>query len=663
MRQTIRRRMLLYIIPSVAIITLASTAIVNYTVRGIVKDLAYEKALETARQYANQIDVEFNSHSVILQTLANVLQSYQSRNRDEVVGLVKQLLTSDYNTVGIGVAYEPNAFDGLDAVFRGRPGHDANGRFMPYWSRDEDEVELGVSLTPDDEEWYQASREESEGMLEPALHNDILTVRYTARIGGEEEFRGACALDISLNYLNELINDIDLFQTGYAFLTSKKGLIVTHRDSSLAGVRSLIQVASERKLSEFQTLAGHVEKTQEGFIETVDLRTGKPAIYFFSPVRTSNWSLITVVPESEILAGVDSAVRWIVLAGVFTIVILSGVLFFISGRLATPIKVVAGKMDQADLNTMLNLKRSDEVGQLASSFDRFVISIRETLEVVIRSSHAVSDEGRRIFAQTEKMAVTSEDQAAKATSANESVDRMSRSVDDIARNAVAAREMALQAQHRAEQGSVVIDQTASGVRRMVDQINQSAEVVNSLSESSERIGRVIGLIEDITKQVNLIALNAAVEAAKAGDRGRGFAVVAEEIKKLADKTTRSTGEVHGMISKIQHGISESVELMKRSKEEGASGMQLTAQAKSSFADLIDVFHQMNGMVNHIAELAHAFAATNVHIGENIRTISRSTEDVAVALQAIVRSADHLQSLTVDLENGLKKFKMDGALKN
>lgn len=662
MRLTIRRRMLLYIIPSVVLITLASTVIVNITIRGMVKDLAYEKALETARQYANQLDVEFNSHLVILQTLSHMMQSYETKDRAEVTRILKQLVASDYNAVGIGVVYEPDAFDGRDALFRGRPGQDAGGRFMPYWRREDDEVQLGTTLATDDEAWYEASRDESEAMLEPALHGGQWTVRYVVPIRKDDEFRGACALDISVNYLNELINDIDLFKTGYAFLTSKKGQIITHRDSSFAGTTSLAAVAESRKSPEWQVLALRVEQSQEGFIETKDPRTGRPASLFFSPVRTNNWSLITVVPEDEIMAGVDAAVRWIVVAGLATIVVLSVMLFFISGRLATPIKVVADNMDQADLNTKLNLKRGDEIGRLANSFDRFVISIRDTLQDVIRTSNAVSDEGRRIYSQAEKMAAHSKNQATMAVSANEAVDQMSRSVDDIAHHAVAAREMAIQAQHKAEQGTTVVEQTASGVQRMVDQINQSAEVVNSLHESSSRIGRVIGLIEDITKQVNLIALNAAVEAAKAGERGKGFAVVAEEIKKLAHKTTRSTGEVHEMVTKIQRGISESVELMKKSQDDGASGLTLAGKAKTSFSELTDVFHQMNSMVNHIAELAHAFAATNVHIGENIHTINRATEDVSSSIESVVVSADQLQKLTIDLENGLKKFKMNGHVK-
>jgi methyl-accepting chemotaxis protein len=643
----IRLRMILYIVPVVILVSVSAAVIVHYMMRGLVQDLAYEKSLETARQYANQVDVEVNSHLVILQTLAHVLETERNWTREEIVALLRKLMESDYNTTGMGVLLP-----------RGSPA--GSGTLASYWHKEGEDAVL-QTMTGSLEQYDFKSSVSNYLIQEPALRDDALVLRYVVPIRSGESVVGAVVLDISVAYLNELINDIGLFRTGYAFLTSNRGMIVTFRDDAYVGSKTLEDLSREKKNPELLVLRERVANNQEGFLETVDPMSGRDAVMFYSPVRTSNWGLVTVVPRSEMLAGVDTAVRLIAVVGVVSLTVLVLLLLIVTERLATPIRVVATRMDQADLNTLLRLSRADEIGKLAGSFDRFVLSLRETLQDVTRVSAQLAQEGQRISQQTDGMARDAHEQAAMSGQIHGSIEELSRTVQDIARNAANTRELAHHAQQRTDEGTAIIEDTTAGVNRMVHMIKDTADVIESLSESSTRIERIISLIEDITRQVNLIALNASVEAVKAGERGKGFGVVADEIKKLADKTSRATTEISDTIHKIQSGISGAVVLMRQSKAEGDAGIRLANEARTSLKEISEVFRQVSQMVNHIAEGTHAHSGTNQEIAERVRTITGYTEAFARGTQEIARSTEYLRSLTEQLEGNLAHFKMDGAV--
>ncbi|HNO10495.1 MAG TPA: methyl-accepting chemotaxis protein, partial [bacterium] len=209
----------------------------------------------------------------------------------------------------------------------------------------------------------------------------------------------------------------------------------------------------------------------------------------------------------------------------------------------------------------------------------------------------------------------------------------------------------------ADKGSQVIDETVDGMQKMLAMVQQSSNVVNSLSESSRKITKVVSIIDDITKQVNLIALNASIEATRAGEKGKGFAVVADEIKKLAERTAHSTTEINDIISKIQVNVNEAVNLMGRSNEEAANGIRLSQEAKSSLKEISDVFKNVTMMVSQVAVSSQEQSVTGDQITDNVKVINTATQQIAGGINEIAKSAEYLNNLTTTLQKTVKRFKI------
>ena len=335
--------------------------------------------------------------------------------------------------------------------------------------------------------------------------------------------------------------------------------------------------------------------------------------------------------------------------------------YFISKTIVAPIKAAAKQIDRDGINTVFKMKHNDEIGLLTRSMNNFLSSFRDILVDVYDASRAVATSSKEISASTETMATNAREQSLHTNGITSAVEQMSKTVYEISHNASSTKEMALHAQSSATQGSQVIDETAEGISKMVGMIKQSTDVVNSLSDSSGKIGKILSIIEDITKQINLIALNASIEATKAGEKGKGFAVVADEIKKLAERTTHSTTEISEMIVKIQTNVSEAVNLMARTRENADNAIKLSHDAKSSLKDISEVFQEVTQMVSQIAVSSHQQSITSDQIADNIKIINQSTQQVATGIQQVAKSADYFKTLTESMQKRVGVFKVNDKL--
>ena len=645
MRWNIRSKMIIVLVPPILLLMFLSSYVVYYITTSMIEKLSYEKTLETARQYANQIDLEFNSHLVAVQTIAGTLANYTSGKPDEVNGILSSLLESNFNAVGMSVCYEPSAFGSAR-------------RFVTGWKKEGEEVVHQDYSDIDREDWYATPKNsQKEYIIEPMLEEGRLVESYVVPIIKDGEFKGVARVDISLQYLNDLVNDIQPVQNAYAFLTSNKGLFIAYRDKKYVGSKSIQDLAQGSKNAELNVLSERILQFQEGFIETNDPLTKKDVVMIHSPVRTSNWGLVIVVPREEFLRGVTTLTVWTSSIGISTIGVICIVVFFAAGRLAAPIKNVASKMDQADLNTLFNLQRHDEIGDLSAAFDKFISSVRKTLLEVIEATAAVDTSAKQISVSTEAMSKGAKEQTVQTSNVTEAIEQMSKTVYGISQNANQTKEIALSAQASAELGSHVIENSVHGMNKMVEMVKQSTEVINSLSKSSQKIDRVVNIIDDVTRQVNLIAINAAIEATKAGDKGKGFAVVADEIKKLAERTSHFTTEISETVSKIQYDITDSVNLMQKSSAEADAGIQLAFQAQQSLKEISEVFQNVTLMVTQIAVSSQEQTLTSNQVSDNIKMINSATQQVADGIQQIAQSAEYLNTLTGGLQKLITRFKL------
>ncbi len=260
------------------------------------------------------------------------------------------------------------------------------------------------------------------------------------------------------------------------------------------------------------------------------------------------------------------------------------------------------------------------------------------------------------------MAAASQEQSHQAEEVAAAIEEMSRTVTDNATNAAKTSHVALKNQQIAEGGGLIVKDTVKKMQDIAKVVKQSADNIIKLGESGQKIGEIISVIDDIADQTNLLALNAAIEAARAGEQGRGFAVVADEVRKLAERTTEATKEIAGMISGIQNETKNAVDAMNIGTKEVQNGIELADKAGSALNEIVISSKEVLDMVNAIASSNEEQSATAEEVAKNMTEISRVTADSAAQIEDIVNATKIVSELSNELNILISKFKVESSVK-
>jgi methyl-accepting chemotaxis protein len=407
-----------------------------------------------------------------------------------------------------------------------------------------------------------------------------------------------------------------------------------------------------------------VEVTQEN----VQGRQGESLDLFSAPVLSRQGD-VTVIGVSRVgitlenlHADTRSSVIWsIVLCVAFSLAGVSVV--YLIMRILQPLLSGIELVATGDLTVQLEQKTHDEVGHLIKSLNDLVVGLRSIVEQVQEVTIAVSDQVARITNDASTMDQGMRQQIEQTSQVSSAVEEMTRTIVDNSRNASSTARTAKQAMQAAEQGGQVVEATVVGMKRIAEVVNKSAETVKALGTSSDQIGEIIEVIDDIADQTNLLALNAAIEAARAGEQGRGFAVVADEVRKLAERTTKATKEIAGMIKTIQADTTGAVSSMEEGTKEVANGIQLADRAGASLNEIVGMIQNLTDMVAQIAAASEEQSSASEQISKNAEAISTLTVETAQGTQQIAHAAEDLNRLTEDLQKIIGRFKLSGETTN
>lgn len=328
-----------------------------------------------------------------------------------------------------------------------------------------------------------------------------------------------------------------------------------------------------------------------------------------------------------------------------------------------PVGQIVQSIQTADLHTRFTSDRKDEIGDLMRSFNSFTDTVKDTLLRVGEASAAVASAASEISASTEQMAAGAQEQSAQVMEVSAAVEEMSKTILENSRNATVTAETAREAQHAALDGGRVVGEGVDGMKRMVDVVRTSADTVRSLGQSSAQIGKIVAVIDDIADQTNLLALNAAIEAARAGEQGRGFAVVADEVRRLAERTTTATKEIAEMIRRIQHDTSSAVSTIERGVRDVDGSMTSADAAGASLREIETISSQVSDMVLQISSASEQQARTSEQIAKSVEGISSVTQETATGLQQVARTAEDLNRLTENLESLMARFQLSATTKS
>jgi methyl-accepting chemotaxis protein len=283
-------------------------------------------------------------------------------------------------------------------------------------------------------------------------------------------------------------------------------------------------------------------------------------------------------------------------------------------------------------------------------------AIRKVSETVLATASAAN----QISSSVEEMAAGASEQTKQTVDVARAIEQMTKTILDNTKNASVAAETARGSGEQARKGGAVVEDTIQGMVRIAEVVRKSAETVEALGKSSDAIGEIVQVIEDIADQTNLLALNAAIEAARAGEQGRGFAVVADEVRKLAERTTKATKEIASMIKKIQKDTTDAVDSMKQGKVEVEQGREMANKAGEVLKEIITGAEKVTDVAALVAAASEEQSAAAEEISRNIESISSVTQQSAAGAQQIAKSAEDLSSLTQSLEKLVEHFKVNQA---
>lgn len=333
--------------------------------------------------------------------------------------------------------------------------------------------------------------------------------------------------------------------------------------------------------------------------------------------------------------------------------------FTMATSIVSPIKSMMpalSSLAEGDLTQRLDDNRKDEFGKLAKSYNAAGHQLNELISEVTEASSEVAAASTQIAASAEEIAAGASEQSQQITTVSSAVEEMSASVIEVARKSADAANSANESGRIATEGGDVVDQTITGMRSINDAVSSSASSVQELGKRGEQIGEVITVINDIADQTNLLALNAAIEAARAGEHGRGFAVVADEVRKLADRTTKATEEIAGSIQAIQNETTTAVQKMNAGTDEVTTGVAKAEQAGDSLKQIVASAQDVSAMVQSIAAAAEEQSAASEEVSRNIEQIASVTRQTSEGTNQAAAAATQLSQRAETLQQLVSQFK-------
>jgi len=318
---------------------------------------------------------------------------------------------------------------------------------------------------------------------------------------------------------------------------------------------------------------------------------------------------------------------------------------------------IVERVASGDLSHDLTVDRRDEMGQLQASIQRMTVNLRQLISGIRDGVTQIASAAEELSAVTEQTSAGVNSQKVETDQVATAMHEMTATVQEVARNAEEASEAAVAADQQAREGDRVVNEAIVQIERLAKEVGNSTEAMNELKRESDKIGSVLDVIKSVAQQTNLLALNAAIEAARAGEAGRGFAVVADEVRSLAQRTQKSTEEIEQLIAGLQSGTQQVATIMDNSRELTVSSVELTRRAGGSLENITKTVSAIQAMNQQIAAAAEEQSATAEEINRSILNVRDVSEQTSAASEETAASSVELARLGNHLQIMVSKFKV------
>jgi methyl-accepting chemotaxis protein len=413
-------------------------------------------------------------------------------------------------------------------------------------------------------------------------------------------------------------------------------------------------------------LKGLLDARDKGGLETFTVRKLYPSI---DPLTNKVSELVQlqldvakkVYEENVSLYNkVRTAVIFIILVGILgaiavSTVIIRGLLRELGGE-PSEVRVIAEQVAVGDLSVEVRTKSGFQ-GSVLWSMKQMVDNLREMVSTTVDISASIASASNQLQSNSEQIATGAEEVASQASTVATASEEMASTSTEIAHNCTLAADSSSQTLKSAGNGAAVVQETINGMNVIADRVRQTSRTITALGARSEQIGEIVGTIEDIADQTNLLALNAAIEAARAGEQGRGFAVVADEVRALAERTTKATREIGGMIKAIQEETRTAVSAMEEGVQEVEKGAESSQQSGRAIEEILGLINEFSLQISQIATAAEQQTATTGEVSMNIQQITDVVHQTARGAEESAAAASQLAEQARVLQGMVSNFKL------